>query len=76
MNTLYEKIATASDEEIMQDIKEALDEVDPSELGETLAELLESLEEGRIDALKQIGAIDRLSALIRRYQEEVLKNGV
>lgn len=73
MNELYEQIATASDEKIMHDIKEALDDVDPNELDETLADLLESLEEGRIDALKQIGAIDRLSALVRRYQEEVQK---
>jgi hypothetical protein len=40
---------------------------------ETLAEMLEALQEGRIDTIKQLGAIDRLTALVIRYRVEVLK---
>ena len=73
MNELFEKIPTMTDEEILHDIKEALDDYDPTEHDETLAEMLEALQEGRIDTVKQLGAIDRLTALVIRYREEVLK---
>lgn len=70
MNELYEKIATASDEEIMNSIKTVIDEISPYDPEDTLDELREGLENERIEALRQIAAIDRLIALVHRYREE------
>ena len=70
MNELYEKIATASDEELMNTIKTAIDEIVPYDPEATLDEIREGLENERREALKQIAAIDRLISIVHRYREE------
>lgn len=73
MNEVFEKLLTATDEEIMHDLKEALDDVCPESRGETLDNMLTHLQEGKDEANKQLAAIDRLIPLVHRYREEVLK---
>ena len=73
MNEILDKIPTMTDEALMRDIKEAIDEVPQAERSETLEDVLKHLEGERIAMVQRTATIDRLLALVHRYRREVTK---
>ena len=70
MNDVFEMVATATDEELMRDIEEVVADMHPTEKDEALQFVLEQLMEARINAVRQVAALDRLIALTHRYGKE------
>lgn len=66
MNEIVEKILTSTDEELLNNFKEALE----SEQGLTAAEALEGLQEERDEIATQLAVYDRLIGIVRGYLEE------
>lgn len=66
MNEIVEKILTSTDEELLNNFKEALE----SEQGLTAAEALEGLQEERDEIATQLAVYDRLIGIVRRYLED------